>query len=293
MKAAPFDYHAPETVAEAAGLLAEHGDEAKVLAGGQSLLPMLALRLTRFEHLVDVNGVTEMHGITRTDGHLRIGAATPQAVAEHDAGLARRGPAARPGHPPHRSLPDPQPGDRRRLARPRRSRVGAARRWRWRSTPRSRSPSARATRDIPAAEFFTGTWSTALADDEILVGHPFPVWSGRSGFGVHRGRPPQRRLRPRRAWLRPSSSTATTASPGSRSGCSAWAPRPCGPPPTEAALVGAAAFRRATLPTRPRAGAAALDSVDDVHATAAYRTRVAAHLMETALLAAIEEARRG
>ncbi len=88
MKAAPFDYHAPTTVAEAAALLTEHGDEAKVLAGGQSLLPMLALRLTRFEHLVDVTGVPEMHGIARVDGHLRVGAATLQSEAEHDADLA-------------------------------------------------------------------------------------------------------------------------------------------------------------------------------------------------------------
>jgi carbon-monoxide dehydrogenase medium subunit len=62
MKPAPFEYHAPETIDEVCGLLAEHGDEAKVLAGGQSLVPMLALRLTRFEHLVDVNRVDELAG---------------------------------------------------------------------------------------------------------------------------------------------------------------------------------------------------------------------------------------
>ena len=60
MKPAPFEYHAPESISDVVALLAEHGDEAKVLAGGQSLVPMLALRLTRFEHLVDLNRVDEL-----------------------------------------------------------------------------------------------------------------------------------------------------------------------------------------------------------------------------------------
>ena len=57
MKPAAFEYHAPETVADVASLLAEHGDDAKVLAGGQSLVPSLAMRLTRFPHIVDLNRV--------------------------------------------------------------------------------------------------------------------------------------------------------------------------------------------------------------------------------------------
>ena len=68
VKPAPFDYHAPDTVDEAVGLLAELGDDAKVLAGGQSLVPMLALRLAMFEHLVDLRRVDELRGIERRDG---------------------------------------------------------------------------------------------------------------------------------------------------------------------------------------------------------------------------------
>ena len=73
MKPAPFHRHRPTTVTEAPALFAEYGDEAKVLAGGQSLVPLLALRLTRFEHLVDLNGVTGLRGIERQDGALRVG----------------------------------------------------------------------------------------------------------------------------------------------------------------------------------------------------------------------------
>src|SRR6202040_2777097 len=57
VKAAAFEYHAPQTLDEALALLAEFGDEAKVLAGGQSLVPILALRLSRFEHLIDLNRI--------------------------------------------------------------------------------------------------------------------------------------------------------------------------------------------------------------------------------------------
>ena len=71
MKPAPFSYHAPTTVDEAVALLAELGDEAKVLAGGQSLVPMLNLRLARFEHLVDIGRIGELRGIERRNGVAR------------------------------------------------------------------------------------------------------------------------------------------------------------------------------------------------------------------------------
>src|SRR5215210_4376005 len=89
MKNPPFEYHAPRTVDEVLSLLAEHGDEAKVLAGGQSLVPMLALRLARFGHLVDVNRVDGLAGLARSDGSLRVGAVTRHRVVERDAEVAR------------------------------------------------------------------------------------------------------------------------------------------------------------------------------------------------------------
>src|SRR5260370_17227540 len=76
MKLPPFEYEAPTTVAEAVDLLAEHGDEASVLAGGQSLIPLLALRLARPAVLIDINGVGELSGGSATDGWVSIGAMT-------------------------------------------------------------------------------------------------------------------------------------------------------------------------------------------------------------------------
>src|SRR5947209_12298948 len=88
MKLPPFEYEAPTTVADAVGLLAEHGDEASVLAGGQSLIPLLALRLARPEVLIDINGVDELSGVSAADGWVAIGALTREYVAEEAGHVA-------------------------------------------------------------------------------------------------------------------------------------------------------------------------------------------------------------
>src|SRR5438128_144390 len=91
MKSAPFDYHAPDTVDEAIALLAEHGDDAKVLAGGQSLLPLLALRLARPAVLVDVGRIDSLRTI-EANGVLTVGAMTTQRAAERSAVVQERCP---------------------------------------------------------------------------------------------------------------------------------------------------------------------------------------------------------
>ncbi len=122
VKPAPFDYHRPDSAAEAAQLLAEFGDDAKLLGGGQSLVPMLALRLAFFDHLVDISRLDELKGIERDGDSLYIGGGTTHAAVGADEQVARRGAAARQGHPVDRSLPDPQPRHDRRLDRTRRPR---------------------------------------------------------------------------------------------------------------------------------------------------------------------------
>jgi len=81
MKLPQFDYEAPRTVSEAVELLAEHQDEASVLAGGQSLIPLLALRLARPAVLVDINGIAELSGVSAIDGWVAIGAVPLLAAA--------------------------------------------------------------------------------------------------------------------------------------------------------------------------------------------------------------------
>ena len=90
MKPPPFEYHDPDDLGEALRLLAEHGDEAKVLAGGQSLVPLLNFRLARPELIVDINRVAELDHLEVTDTSVRIGALTRQATLEHSIAVAAR-----------------------------------------------------------------------------------------------------------------------------------------------------------------------------------------------------------
>lgn len=81
MKPPPFDYVAPDTLEEALAVLAEHGDDAQPLAGGQSLLPMLSLRIARPAVLLDLNRVAALRGISAEGGALKLGAMTRQVEA--------------------------------------------------------------------------------------------------------------------------------------------------------------------------------------------------------------------
>ncbi len=90
MKPAPFRYERPETVEEAVALLGEHGDEAKVLAGGQSLVPLLNMRMARPEVLIDINRVVDLDNVSRVDGAARCGALVRQAAFRGASSLADR-----------------------------------------------------------------------------------------------------------------------------------------------------------------------------------------------------------
>ena len=119
---AEFDYTAPETLDDAIKALADGGEDAKLLAGGHSLLPLMKLRLAAPSLLVDLRRVPGLHGIQRENGNWRIGALTPHADLEHtpDLGVVSRG-----GRDDRRSA-GAQPRDDRRVAGPRRSRLGPA-----------------------------------------------------------------------------------------------------------------------------------------------------------------------
>ena len=89
---AEFDYEAPESLEDAVGMLQSGGEEAKLLAGGHSLLPLMKLRLAAPALLVDLRRVPGLHGIQRDDGSWRVGAMVPHAELEHtpDLGLVSR-----------------------------------------------------------------------------------------------------------------------------------------------------------------------------------------------------------
>jgi CO/xanthine dehydrogenase FAD-binding subunit len=92
VKPPPFIYHDPGSQDEALALLAEHGDEAKALAGGQSLVPLLNFRLAHPDHLIDLNRIGSLAGIRRRDGNLEIGSMTRQSRLEASDLVAREWP---------------------------------------------------------------------------------------------------------------------------------------------------------------------------------------------------------
>ena len=183
MKAAAFEYHRPDTVAEAVRMLGEFGDSAKILAGGQSLVPMLAMRLTYFEHLIDISRLHELKNIELRDDELRVAAGTPHALVGMDDEVADSVPLltlSTPyiGHFPIRTRGTL--GGAIAHADPAAEYAAVA----LALEATMEATSSRGRREIPAAEFFTGLWETSLAPDEILTAVRFPVWGGRSGFAV-------------------------------------------------------------------------------------------------------------
>src|SRR3989441_3007276 len=99
MKPAPFQYAAPESVEETMALLQAHGTEGKLLAGGQSLVPLLNMRLARPSVIIDLNRVSALDYIREENGEIAIGAMTRQRTAQRSPGVARR-PSVPGGAPP-------------------------------------------------------------------------------------------------------------------------------------------------------------------------------------------------
>jgi 2-furoyl-CoA dehydrogenase FAD binding subunit len=180
MKPAPFDYLRAASSDEALAILHQAGGDARVVAGGQSLLPMLNMRLARPQVLVDIMHVPEWQHVEDSGPTLRIGAAVRQITVERRPGLARRLPllaAAMPwlGHPQTRargtvcgSVAHADPSAELPLVL-----VALG------GTIHLRS--RRHRRDVPAAEFFTGMMATVRRDDELIEAVSLPT--ARPGCG--------------------------------------------------------------------------------------------------------------
>jgi carbon-monoxide dehydrogenase medium subunit len=177
---AAFDYHAPNTLAEAMALLARYGEAAKVLSGGQSLLPLLKLRLGYADHLVDIGRVPGLEYIKEEDGYLKIGGATREVALERsdlirskypillDTALVIADPLVRNRATVGGNLAHGDPGNDHpatMLA------LGAE----------VVATSPKGERTIPIEKFFTGLFTTALKPDEILTAIKVPIPASRSG----------------------------------------------------------------------------------------------------------------
>jgi carbon-monoxide dehydrogenase medium subunit len=169
VKPPPFEYSAPTTLDEALSLLLEHGEDARPLAGGQSLVPLLSFRLARPSHLVDLAGISELGSIVVDGGHLVIGAMVRERAAERHDDVRLLAPLlaqALPlvGHPAIRSRGTI--GGSLAHADPAAELPAVALLLDAELVAQSRD---RGKRTIKAADFFSGFFTTALKPDEILT----------------------------------------------------------------------------------------------------------------------------
>ncbi|HEV2956456.1 MAG TPA: FAD binding domain-containing protein [Xanthobacteraceae bacterium] len=268
MKPAPFAYHAPTSVAQAAAMLGKlAAADGRILAGGQSLVPTMAFRLARPAHLIDINGIAALERLAVEDGRLSIGACVRHAAFHRPA-------VARPlgalltvvvrhiAHYPIRlrgtfcgSLAHADPASEWCLVA---ATLGAE----------MTAMSTRGTRTILAADFFTGIMTTALGEDELLTAARLPLLAPdtRFGFCEFSRRVGDYALAMALATFRVEGGVIIDP----RLGVGGAEASPRRIPEAEAALAGRPP-EATVLRAAAEAAAAAIDPLEDIQADAAYR----------------------
>ena len=284
MKPAPFDYVAPESVEDAVRILAEAGGGATVIAGGQTLMPLLNLRMSQPFIVVDINRIAALKGVSETAGGLRVGPATRQADALADGLLAGRLPVvvqalSHVGH--HQTRNRGTFGGSVALGEPAAElpatcvALGAT----------LELTSARGIRHLPADQFYLGPYMTAIEPDELLTAIDLPDWPAGhvTLFREVAQRPGDFALTGLVGALELSGGSIVRAG-------IAWFGM--GPTPIRARAAEAALTGRALSAIDPAAVAAAAVSdaapFDDSHATAEYRRTVGRRIFEKTLREALD-----
>src|SRR6202023_624045 len=278
MKLPAFDYACPTTLPEAVQLLASR-DDAKAIAGGQSLVPMLAFRLVQPALLVDLRKLADLRGIEITENGVRLGAMTRWRDIEDDARLATAHPLLKAAvvHVAHYQIRN-------------RGTVGGSLAH---ADPAAEMPGIAVTceaeiavvgktgaRAIKAADFFTGALTTALAPDEIIVEVRLPRWPARRRWGF------QEFARRRGDFALAAAAVFYDEDARGRAinahvGVIGGADRPLRIA-TVAALLNGQTVDAPTIAKAEAATVAAIDPPEDIHATAAYRRAVAGTMVERA-----------
>jgi carbon-monoxide dehydrogenase medium subunit len=283
MKLPAFEYACPATLSEAVALLASHDGDAKAIAGGQSLVPMLAFRVASPSLLVDLRKLPGLDRITITDAGVNLGALVRWRDIEDDARLRHAHPllAAAIKHVAHYQIRN-------------RGTVGGSVAH---ADPAAEMPGVVVTceaaiavtgksgaRVIPADSFFLGALTTALAPDEIITEIRFPAWPAGRRFGFE-----EFALR-RGDFALAAAAVFYDQDAGGRAanahvGVIGVGDRPVRLATVEAALDGAR-VDAAVIARAAAAASAAVDPQDDIHASAAYRRSLVGTMVERALLSA-------
>lgn len=279
---ASFDYVAPTSVADALSALAEAGDDAKVLAGGQSLLPVLKLRMAAPALVIDLGRIAELRGVRRDGDKVVVGAMTTHhdviadpLVREHVGLLAKTAATVADAQVRYRGTlggalahADPA-GDLGAVA------VALDAEF------RIAGPSGE--RSVPASEFFTDYFTTALGEDEILTAVAFDSFAG---WGAHY----EKFNTVSQAWSTVAAAaailTAGDTVTAARVALTNMGPVPVRARAVEAALVDGPATAEA-IGAAAQAAAEGTSPVDDASAPAEYRSHLATVLTSRALAAAV------
>ncbi|MFN8202880.1 MAG: xanthine dehydrogenase family protein subunit M [Solirubrobacteraceae bacterium] len=289
MKPAPFEYHRARSREEALALLGELGEDGRVLAGGQSLVPLMNFRLAQPEHLIDINPIAELDYVRRDNGSIAIGATTRQATVEHAAEVRDGLPLLAEtllsvAHPPirHRgtvvgSIAHADPAAELPT-------VALATRATMTLT------GASGARDVAADEFFLGPFETALEPGELVTEVRFPAAAPGTGqaFAEYARRHGDFAIAGAAAMVTLDGATVVDASIA----LCAVGPRPMPAPAAEDLLRGGEVSDE-LIAAACAAAVAGLEPGADIHGGTEYRRGVAAAQVRRALVKAVERARGG
>ncbi len=291
MKPAPFDYYTPSTTEEALNLLAEHGFDGKVLAGGQSLIPTMNFRLSQPSVLIDINGIDELAYIdAAADGGLKIGAMTRHRTVEQDQLVAQRAPLVQATMPyvAHSqirnrgtfggSIAHADPA----AELPALSLVLEGR-------FKLRGPNGE--RWVAAKDFFIDLFTTSLEPEDLLVEVALPPMPARSGWGF-------REISRRRGDFALVGVAAMVVldvqglCQDARLALFSVGPGPVAAEKAAAQLKGEALTPQAIEAAAETAASADIEPSSDIHASAEFRCHLARVLVRQTLTQAVENARK-
>lgn len=282
-----FDYHAPRSVGEAINLLSTLGDDAKLLAGGHSLLPMMKLRFAQPGVLIDINRIPELRGITEVGGLIRIGAMTTENELIDSKLLQERLPLL-----PEAALliADPQVRNRGTIGGdiahgdPGNDHPAIA--MALEATFELQGP--KGVRQVKAVDFFHGTYMTALAEDEILTAILVAPFAAGTGYAY------QKLKRKTGDWATAGAAVVLTMAGGvvkqARIGLTNVAPTALRATAAEAALVGQP-VNDATLDAVAAAVRAVCEPAEDLRGDIEYKTAMAGEMTKRAIRTAAARCR--
>jgi len=289
MVPAAFEYHRPSSLDEALSLLSAHADDGKVLAGGQSLIPLMKLRFAAPEHLIDINRVPGLDGLEEAEGQLRIGAMTRHATLAASDLVKSRYPVMAQAAP---MISDPLV---RNLGTIGGSLAHADPAGDWGSVMLAQGAtvvvkSSNGERELPIGEFLQDTFTTALEPDEILTEVRVPQPEPRSGGAYLK----MERKVGDFATVAVAVSLVLSNGTVGRAGIALTAvgSKNIEATDAESSLTGAEPTEEA-LAEAGRLAAAASDPVSDVRGSAEYKRHVVEVYVRRGLARALESARQG